>query len=35
MPPVCRLNKGISCFGAKVYSFKICDCLLDVTFYAL
>ena len=30
-----KINRRITCFGSKVYGFKICDCLLDITLVAL
>ena len=35
MPLDYKINRRISCFGSKVYGFKICDCLVDVTLRAL
>ena len=26
-----KTNRQISCFGLKVYGFKVCDCLVEVT----
>ena len=35
MPLDYKMNRQISCFGSKVFGFKVCDCLADVTLWAL
>ena len=35
MPLQLNTSRPISCFGTKVHGFKVCDCILDVTFGAL